>query len=212
MTESSGQNSAQDDSWFMEVCREVEQEQTLDPDCATLSHQALKDMYQEIDRSVLVLDTIDRSSTINVFTYAGRMAIRLLAVADQGALVINERSKLMLMRGSILYDPSQPPTDKFGKAIVHKLFQKENIPANFKISPHQSMPILAAKGQLVVGGYVAMSPAYTENQMRDAMHEGEFDSELFLEKEALTVLGKKQQIYWLDKTTHVPGAITKIMP
>lgn len=196
----------------MEVCREVELEQPLDPDCPTLPHQALKDMYHQPGRDVLVLDAIDPTRTVNVFTHAGRMAIKLLAIADQGALVIDERSNLMLMRGSLLYDPSQPPVDAFGKAVVHKLFQKNNLPASYKISPHQSMPILAAKGQLVVGGYVAMSPAYTQPQVRKAAENGELDPQEFVEDEELVVLGRKQPIYWLDKTKQAPGAITHIFP
>lgn len=188
---------------------EIGESIVLDTDCATIEHQALKDMYYEGDRHKLYIGDADPNKVINIFGTGNRLALTFLDTHEQGTLAIDERSNLLMIRGSLFIDPAQPPNDAYSQTVTEALFADNNLPSRILLSKIMSLPLLAAKGQVVEGGYLVMSRAYTIENVQDEIRQGRLDEAKLLNTGVLTIV-KQQRVYWGENMLIAPNPITEI--
>ena len=153
--------------------RELERSvyESLEHDCPTPEHQALKNMVNESRDKSLLIDHVSKKETINIFSNMGKAAIRLHAKDKLGPLFLNSESQLFRFHGSLLVDYAQPPRDKFAELALKSLIGYGRTKERVKVSKQLSVPMVFARGRIVEGGYMVVSPAYTMNQYHDLSEE-----------------------------------------
>ena len=196
---------------FIDMPQDGEIEIPACPACPTPEHQALWDIYSDTSTIKSSFLSLMGQKPTSIFWESGRgFAIKLVDITNDGALALTDQGFMIIIRGTILHDPLQPPDEYMGKPIISNMFQSKNGIPDVVMSKQLSIPLLAAKGQIVEGGLVVMSPAYTEEQLREVLERGGEESAMTYQSSEMNILGDLQPVWWPQGLFIMQDKVSKI--